>query len=154
MCSIYTMCTYMVRFIYLKKYDMFLGLFLPFLIIPMDCIKKQFKATFMCLVIYVITLSTADQQNSSSFLSIYARQQDICHKMGWKPSHSKSKLILIQNTFFVFILSWMILNIEFYSLNFISYLSMCKILLCVLNLLLMILWINFVDFEFFQYQFE
>lgn len=58
------------------------------LIMPMDCIKIQYLVTFLCVAVYVIT---ADQQHSSSFLSNYARQQDICHKIGWEPTCKKSK---------------------------------------------------------------
>lgn len=48
----------------------------------MDCMKIQFIATLLCLTMYV---SSADQQNSSNFLTNYARHQNICNKMGWEP---------------------------------------------------------------------
>lgn len=57
------------------------------LIMQMDCIKIQYLVTFLCVAVYA---TTADQQNSSSFLSNYARQQDICRKMGWEPTSKNS----------------------------------------------------------------
>lgn len=60
----------------------------PFIDYAMDCIKIQYLVTFLCVVVYVIT---ADQQHSSSFLSNYARQPDICHKIGWEPTCKNSK---------------------------------------------------------------
>lgn len=60
----------------------------PFIDYAMDSIKIQYLVTFLCVVVYVIT---ADQQHSSSFLSNCARQQDICHKIGWEPTCKNSK---------------------------------------------------------------
>uniref|UniRef100_A0A8W8MAV7 C1q domain-containing protein n=1 Tax=Magallana gigas TaxID=29159 RepID=A0A8W8MAV7_MAGGI len=38
---------------------------------------------------YVIAFTSADQQNSSSFLSNYARHQNICHMIGYEPKCKK-----------------------------------------------------------------
>lgn len=50
----------------------------------MDCMKTQFIATLLC-VATCMYVSSADQQNSSNFLTNYAKQQNICHKIGWEP---------------------------------------------------------------------
>lgn len=41
------------------------------------------------MAVHVIMFSDAEQQNSSSFLSNYARHQNICHKIGWEPKCKK-----------------------------------------------------------------
>lgn len=61
------------------------------LIIPMDCMNIQFIATVLCVAMYVITYSSADQQNSSSFLTSYAKHQNICDKIGWEPKCRKGR---------------------------------------------------------------
>lgn len=56
------------------------------LIITMDCLKIEFIATLLCVAMYA---SSADQQNSSNFLTNYARHQNICDKIGWEPKCGK-----------------------------------------------------------------
>lgn len=54
------------------------------LIKTMECLKIQFIATLLCVVICV-----SSAENSSNFLTNYARQQNICNKMGWEPKWGK-----------------------------------------------------------------
>lgn len=57
------------------------------LIITMDCLKIEFIAMLLCVAMYA---SSADQQNSSNFLTNYARQRNICVKIGWEPKCGKA----------------------------------------------------------------
>lgn len=57
----------------------------------MNRMKIHFLATFLCVAMYVITFASADQQNSSSFLSNYAIHKNICHKIGCEPKCRKGK---------------------------------------------------------------
>ncbi|XP_052683655.1 complement C1q tumor necrosis factor-related protein 3-like [Crassostrea angulata] len=52
----------------------------------MDCLKIEIIATLLCVAMYA---SSADQQNSSNFLTNYARHQNICDKIGWEPKCEK-----------------------------------------------------------------
>lgn len=53
----------------------------------MDCLKIEFIAMLLCVAMYA---SSADQQNSSNFLTNYARQRNICVKIGWEPKCGKA----------------------------------------------------------------
>lgn len=94
--KLFTMYVSGITFNYLfccmiKKWCYVFRLILHSLIIPMDCMKFHFLSTFVCVAMYVITFASADQHNSSSFLSNYARHQNICYKIGWEPKCRKGK---------------------------------------------------------------
>lgn len=65
----------------------------------MDCMKIQFIATLLCVAMYV---SSADQHTFNTFITNYARYQNICNKMGWEPKYGKSRIEDCQGKAIVF----------------------------------------------------